>query len=124
MEPDFVLAHEGLGQVAIQERSWKAALHHLEAALKQTRFGGSMLAAVAYVHARAGNPRRARTILKRIARLEARDEVSPVSVALIHAGLKEPDKAFQWLQRAYRRRSGKLIYLKANPIFSLLYWLA
>src|SRR5947207_10237284 len=32
--------------------------------------------------------------------LKKKNEVSPVSVALIHEGLKEPDKAFQCLQRA------------------------
>ena len=117
MEPEFVLAHEGLGQVYIQQGAWKKALRHLEEALRQTRFGDSVMAAMAFAHARGGEFARARGLLKRIAKLESRGEASPVSVAIVHAGLNELDEAFEWLRRAYKQRSGRLIYLKANPIF-------
>src|SRR5205814_2655749 len=45
MEPNFVLAHEGLGHVYIQQRDNQKAISHLEQALRQSRFGGSILAA-------------------------------------------------------------------------------
>jgi TolB-like protein/tetratricopeptide (TPR) repeat protein len=117
LEPDLVLAHEGLGHVFIQQHSWKNALSQLEAALAQTRFGGSMMAAIAYALARQGNVSRSRAMLKRIIRLEAKGETSAVSVAIAYAGLRDRDNALQWLRRACQQRSGKLVYLKANPIF-------
>ncbi len=117
MEPGFVLAHEGWGQLHLQQRAWKKAIKHLEEALRHTRFGGSMIAAAAFGLARAGDVARARALLKRITTLLTRGEASPVSVAIAHIGLNQPDEAFRWLQRACQQRSGKLIYLKANPIF-------
>ncbi len=121
MEPDFVLAHEGLGQLFIQERAYKRAIRHLEEAVRRTRFGGSMIAAMAFAHARDGDGARARALLKRITSLVLRGEASPVSIAIIHVGLNQLDEAFRWLQRACQHRSGKLIYLKANPIFEDLH---
>src|SRR5207247_3746277 len=64
MDPNFVLAHEGLGHVYIQQGNNQKAIIHLQEALRQTRFGGSILAAIAYAHARDGQIARAKVILK------------------------------------------------------------
>ena len=120
MEADFVLAHEGLGQLHIQERAYKKAAVHLKAAIERTRFGGSMMAALAFARAREGDAAIAQVLLKRIKKLQWHGNASPVSVAIVHVGLKQPDEAFRWLQRAHREKSGKLIYLRANPIFDEL----
>jgi TolB-like protein/class 3 adenylate cyclase/Flp pilus assembly protein TadD len=117
MEPGFVLAHEGLGQVCLQKHAWKGALTHFNAALSQTKFGGSILAAVAYAEARAGNANRAQALIKQMVKPKATGDASPVDIAIAYIGLKEPDHALNWLQRACREKSGKLIYLNANPIF-------
>jgi hypothetical protein len=34
---------------------------------------------------------------------------------LVYAGLGEKDKAFEWLERAYRDHSGSVRYLKVEP---------
>ena len=120
MEPDFVLAHEGLGQLYIRQRAYKKAIKHLEEALRRTRYGGSMMAATAFARARAGDSAGAQALLKRITKRLSRGEASPVSPAIVHVGLNQRDEAFRWLQRACQQRSGKLIYLKANPIFDEL----
>jgi TolB-like protein/class 3 adenylate cyclase/Tfp pilus assembly protein PilF len=121
VEPDFVLAHEGLGQVYLQQRAWRSALAHLDAAMKKVKSGGSLQAAKAYAFSREGRSSRAKTILRKMSRQILKGDVSPVDVAIIHLGLSDLDSAFQWLQRAVRQHSGRLVYLKANPIFSGLH---
>ena len=41
--------------------------------------------------------------------------VSPFYVALIFTGLKENEKALDWLDKAYQDRSNPLIFLKVDP---------
>jgi hypothetical protein len=59
-----------------------------------------------------------------LGRLEARVElgeyISPVSIALVHIGLGDADRALRWLERAYDERAPQLIWLKADPIFDPL----
>ena len=36
------------------------------------------------------------------------------NVAVAYGGLRETDKAFEWLKRAYREKNGDLVYLKVH----------
>jgi serine/threonine protein kinase/tetratricopeptide (TPR) repeat protein len=46
--------------------------------------------------------------------------VSPVAFAMVHAGLDEADRAFEWLDRAMEGRRGWLAYLKVEPLLDPL----
>jgi eukaryotic-like serine/threonine-protein kinase len=46
--------------------------------------------------------------------------VSPVAFAMLHAGLREADRAFEWLDRAVEDRRGWLAYLKVEPLLDPL----
>jgi hypothetical protein len=39
---------------------------------------------------------------------------------MIHAGLGEKDKAFEWLEKAYQERSEELLFLKVEPVLDPL----
>ena len=45
---------------------------------------------------------------------------SPTSVAEVYAWRAEADKAFEWLERAYRQRDQDLSYLKVDPLLAHL----
>jgi serine/threonine protein kinase/tetratricopeptide (TPR) repeat protein len=48
---------------------------------------------------------------------EARERyITPVAFAMLHAGLGQPDEAFEWLDRAVEDRRGWLCYLKVEPL--------
>jgi serine/threonine-protein kinase len=52
---------------------------------------------------------------------ESRDHyVSPVAFAMMHAGLGEADRAFEWLERALEDRRGWLAYLRVEPLLDPL----
>jgi hypothetical protein len=73
------------------------------------------------VHAVAGRRDAAAQILGRLeARVERGEYVSPVSIALVHIGLGDADRALRWLERAYEERAPQLIWLKVDPIFDPL----
>jgi adenylate cyclase len=71
-----------------------------------------------FAYAQAGNRKKANEMLKRLEQLEISRYVEPLSVALVHIGLKDYDKAFEWLDRAFADRSNILTYMKVWPFFS------
>jgi TolB-like protein len=46
--------------------------------------------------------------------------LSPVAFVMLHAGLGETDRAFEWLDRALEDRRGWLAYLKVEPLLDPL----
>jgi hypothetical protein len=40
--------------------------------------------------------------------------VPPYAVALVHAGLRQHDEAFEWLEKAYKVRDVHLVFLAAH----------
>jgi hypothetical protein len=47
--------------------------------------------------------------------------VSPAYKACVHAGLRDAERAFEWLDRAHAERSGGLAYLHVDPQFAWLH---
>jgi serine/threonine-protein kinase len=46
--------------------------------------------------------------------------VSPVAFVMMHAGLRDADRAFEWLDRAVQDRRGWLAYLRVEPLLDPL----
>ena len=45
--------------------------------------------------------------------------ISPFGIAMIHLGLRQPDRTFEWFERAYRERSDALVYLACRSAAGL-----
>ena len=54
-------------------------------------------------------------ILDELFALSQKRYVSPASIATIYAGLGDRDRAFEWLDEAYRERSAYMVRLKTDP---------
>jgi tetratricopeptide (TPR) repeat protein len=70
---------------------------------------------LARAYALGGETLSARQILTRILSDPNRTKEFTYEIALVHAGLKENDKALDWLERAYNDRSYHMIYIKIDP---------
>jgi len=84
--------------------------------------GGTPLARCSLAHglALAGRASEARAVLAELIEQSATRYVSPLLVALVHAGLGEPDLAFERLDRACEDRSHWLVFLDVDARFDLL----
>jgi len=71
-------------------------------------------------YAAAGMRREALRILDQLDELRGHKYIMPVWVALIHAGLREQDEAFRWLDTALAERSSWLAYVSADPRWDYL----
>jgi tetratricopeptide (TPR) repeat protein len=66
-------------------------------------------------YARAGRTAEARAILPKLKDHIDKTGIGRYEIALVYAGLKENDNAFDWLEKAYQARDKGLTYLKIDP---------
>ena len=65
----------------------------------------SHLAWLGYVYAKGGNRNGAKKVIERLIEQSKQRYVCSVDMAGIYVGLGEPERAFQWLEKAYNERS-------------------
>ncbi len=115
LDSNYGLAYWYRGLAYEQQGKYREALAEMrkgEALLK-----GNVVVAgdIGHVHAVSGDRREAERVIQYLQRESTRRFISPFEIALIHGGLGDKDRAFEWLDKASRERSDLLIYLKVDP---------
>lgn len=121
IEPDFPMAHSGLGLAFEQEHDFARAQEEYRSALAENPDNSFWLAMLARADARAGNKSAARRTLRELEGRSHRQFVEPTFMAMINIGLGDKDAAFASLEKAFDERSAKLIWLNADPIYDDLH---
>jgi tetratricopeptide (TPR) repeat protein len=75
------------------------------------------IAALGYTHAKMGRRKDALNLLAELERTAKESYVPPQEIAIIYIGLGEKDKAFHYLNEAYKERYGSLTAIKVEPLF-------
>ncbi|MDB4912517.1 MAG: hypothetical protein JWM95_161 [Gemmatimonadetes bacterium] len=78
------------------------------------------LPGLAVSYARMGDTSRARAMLKQLIALPSAAQ-KPDGIAQIYASLGDRDRAFEWLDRAYRVRSNSILEVAFSPAFDALH---
>ena len=119
MDAGFARAHLYLGEIYLQRGDYEEAIGQFE---KGIALSGESLGPVGLAHAFAVSGRcgEARQMLDEFSRERQRNRVSPFHFAVIHCGLGETDRAFEWLERAYAERSTWIPFLLSEPRIDLL----
>ena len=73
-----------------------------------------------YGYAVSGHESEARNILEKVQKISEENRFDPIVFAFIYIGLEEFDKAIEYLERAYKERSGYLTLLNVDPVFDPL----
>jgi TolB-like protein/Tfp pilus assembly protein PilF len=112
MDPHFLQAHLTLGRILEEKGEMEAAIRELS----YDELGSDL----ARAYAIAGRSTQARAILEKLPRFH------PTGLwhwerARIFASLGEKDRAFEWLERAYKARYGALVLLGVDPQFDSLH---
>jgi len=97
------VGHEGSGQKL-------EAISEYEKAVALAQGDTDPAAALAYAYATSGKKMEARKILTQWLRQPENSYVSPYMIATVYAGLENRDKAFEYLEKAFRERSSDLAY--------------
>ncbi|MCA1600904.1 MAG: winged helix-turn-helix domain-containing protein [Acidobacteria bacterium] len=131
MEPNFPAAHSVLGNVYLQQGLFEQAMAEYQNVLELSKgvapVETSMKAVIGHAYAKSGKRRKAMRIINELtAATKESDQmpgvinVSPHSIAEIHAALGQIDEAFAWLDKAHDQHDMQLVSLKVNPTLDSL----
>ena len=98
----------------------KGRLEEALAALRKAFDSSLKTASIAHVFARLGNRAAAQEILGDMLASAKTKYVSPYDVAVIHAGLGDRARVFEWLNKAFIEHSAFMVYLSSDPRFQPL----
>ncbi len=118
--PGFGHAHWSLGRVLLEQGLWDEAIRHFDRAAEIMGHPPAALAESAYCHARMGDRDEAQAAIEELRRRSENEPVSPLSEALVYAGLGEDDAAMERLEVAFRRRMLPMIWVNVDPRFAAL----
>jgi tetratricopeptide (TPR) repeat protein len=74
-------------------------------------------ASLGFAYGMAGKQAEARAILNQLEALSKRRYVSPLYFAIIYAGLRDSDKAMEYLNKAFDARHPGLVLIRIEPMF-------
>lgn len=115
MEPNFILGHFTLGMSHEQKGLNAEAIAEFKKALELSPDDAATIAALGHAHAKSGQVKEARRLLRDLEERRKKLYVSPYNIAVLHAGLGEDAKAIELLELAFQDRSIRPVWLKYDP---------
>jgi serine/threonine-protein kinase len=114
LDPDFALAYWPLGAVHVYQDNGEEAIAAFRSLVTLT--GGAVgMGYLGITAGRFGRPDLARETMEKLVAAAKSRYVSPLDLAICHAGLGEYEEAFEWLDRAFEDRVSDLVRIKVLP---------
>lgn len=122
VDPQFWQAHSWLKDALLEQGKYAEAQVEMDLTIANRGHPEQKAppCAQAYVLARAGQTRQARTLLREYTRQPRHDYVDAGCFALAHTALGEKDQAFAYLEQAYAAHSSYMTSLKVWPAYDPL----
>jgi len=114
--PSYWLAYIWLGSAYREKKMYAEALQQFSEGRKYSSDHPAMIALYGHALAVSGDAAGARQALVDLQRLAQSRYVSSLYYAVIYIGLGEKTKALDWLDRAYKERNDRLVYLNVEPM--------
>jgi TolB-like protein/lipoprotein NlpI len=115
MDPAYTALYYYLGLVYERQGAYDQAMEAFhKVSPKSHNRGATVLAAIGYTHARAGDREAAINVLNQLEELAAREYVSPYDLALLHLALDDEGRAFVYLWKAYDAYSSFLPFANVD----------
>jgi DNA-binding winged helix-turn-helix (wHTH) protein/tetratricopeptide (TPR) repeat protein len=115
VDPEFWVGYMQLAQALEQLGQNDQALDALTSAGRFSGGNSKVVALRGYIFAKLGRTAEAREVLRTLVAIARERYVPPYAMALVHAGLSEPDDSFEWLDRAFGLHDVHLIFLPVDP---------
>ena len=126
-DPDFWVVRHYLALAYVQKGMYQDAIAELRKVIEAPESGPvpdkvieaktEVSASLGFAYGLAGKQREARAILSQLEALAQRRYVSPLYFAIVYAGLKEKDKAVEYLNKAFDARHPGLVLIRIEPMF-------
>jgi TolB-like protein/DNA-binding winged helix-turn-helix (wHTH) protein/Flp pilus assembly protein TadD len=113
MDSHFAPAHQTLGWAYLNIGRPREAIQEFQEALQLSgKDDKDFLVDLGFAYAATGNRVEAQNILVQLTKLNQKGLVPPGSIAILYGSLGELDKAFAWMDKAYKERDPELTYIK------------
>ncbi len=126
-DPEFWVARHYLALAYVQKGMHTEAIAELRRLIKAPESGpvpervieaeSEASASLGFAYGMAGRQAEARQILDGLDALSKRKYVSPLYFANVYAGLKDNDKAIEYLNKAFEARHPGLVLIRIEPMF-------
>ena len=129
-DPDFWVARHYLALAYVQKGMHQEAIAELRKLIKAPPSGPipdqvveaecEASSSLGFAYGIGGKRSEAQAILNQIEALSKRRYVSPLYFAIVYAGLKDNDKAIEYLNQAFEARHPGLVLIRIEPMFDSL----
>jgi serine/threonine-protein kinase len=126
-DPDFWVARHYLALAYVQKGMHDQAITELRKLIKAPTSGAipdqvvedesEASASLGFAYGMAGKQAEARAIISQLDALSKKRYVSPLYFAIVYAGLKDNDKAIEYLNKAFDARHPGLVLIRIEPMF-------
>ena len=120
VNPEHFLTYLRMGYVRVQQRRNDEAIREMQTAVGRADGSTETLAALAIAFEAAGKMDDAQRILDELESPSSKRYVLPYNMAKIYAAAGSVEKAFDWLEKAYKEGNPDLIELNSEPLFDVL----
>ena len=104
------------GESYLQKKLPDKALEDFQLGAKLSNNDQFALADLGYAHAELGNQKEAIATVKRLLEMSKHRYVAPLYLAAVYCALRNNDRAFEWLNKAYEERgNANFIWLDVDP---------
>ena len=113
MDSHFAPTHQTLGWAYLNKGRHQEAIQEFRQALQLSGDDDKdFLVDLGFAYATTGERGEAQKILARLTKLNQQGVVPSGSIAILYGSLGELDKAFAWMDKAYKERDPELTYIK------------
>jgi len=120
IEGDAWWGHMNLGLAYEQKGMFQESIAEFQTAAAAWP-NGYALSALGHAYAAAGKKQKAQQILAQLTEQARRGYISAYDLAVLHLGLGNKEKAFEFLDKAFQERSAFLIHIQWDPRFDILH---
>jgi TolB-like protein/tetratricopeptide (TPR) repeat protein len=121
LDPHYFDSYGWLGMALVQSEQYQEAFDVLKRAEGFPEIRYRMMGAQAYAHGIASNRGRAQEMLEQLLAISEKESVEPYFIAWGYIGVGEPDRAMDYLEKAFNIKSCFMrMIVKVDPWFDIL----
>jgi Tfp pilus assembly protein PilF len=113
-------AHLFLGMCYEQQGRYAEALEEMQKARDLSGGNPLVIGSLGHAYGSAGRRTEAEQVLAEMADLGKQRYVAALDFAVVYSGIKDKEKTFEWLEKAYQERSAAMFAIGADPRFEWL----
>jgi tetratricopeptide (TPR) repeat protein len=120
LDPNYPRGHEALASAYLKQHRYPEAIAELQKAINLSPADSVLQRDLGFTYGVSGRRAEAVNILNQLQALYEKQEAFGADVAGVYAGLGDKDKAFEWLEKDYQARNGRLARIRWNTPFDPL----